>query len=182
MATTEDYYTTQEEMDATAHGSQRALFEHLLLITLEGARAGKQDPGKVQCLLDAFNAASNSTQRMTGLLRRAVARAEAKESPPCETHRLAALSTAHLTDEDARSIGDTSAENFPFVIAPFEEGWFFSCHGADDPEKRAGHGPYAEGRWPSLRAVREWAAARGYDYVLLDRDADPVADLPTYDW
>lgn len=174
MAHDEEYYETQEGMDATAHGSQRALFEHLLLITLEGARAGKQDPGKVQALLDAFNAASESTQRMVGLLRRAEARKPAP--PPCESHLLAALSTGHLTEEEARSLENAPEEAFPFTLARFEAGWFVSCTGVETTPG------VVSGAWPHLHALRLWANSRGFSYVLLDRDADPVPDLPYYEW
>lgn len=99
-----------------------------------------------------------------------------------EQYKIAVLSTGHLPPPEASDIERTPAQDFPFVIAPFEDGWFVSCHSARCPETAPGHGPYAAGRWPALQQIREWAAANGFEYVMLDRDAEEVDGLPTYEW
>lgn len=33
-----------------------------------------------------------------------------------------------------------------------------------------------------LRSVLEYARAKGFRYLLFDRDAEPIEELPTFDW
>lgn len=89
---------------------------------------------------------------------------------PVETHTLAALSTAHLKPETAIALEKSRGYPYGPLVSVFEEGFFVSCL-VGSPAEHA-----------DLEAVRQWARERGYGYVLLDRDADEVDGLPTYEW
>jgi hypothetical protein len=97
-----------------------------------------------------------------------------------EVHKLVVLSTSHITPHEA-GVMEFSPQEFPFVYACFEEGFFVSCVTARG-EYAAGHGPYAEGSYPALKALREWAYDNDFMYVMLDRDGDTVEELTVYDW
>ena len=89
-----------------------------------------------------------------------------------EEYKLAALSTAHLTEDTAKALtaGAGSKEVDEPLVAVFEYGYFVSCLIG---------GP---SRYADLEVVRKWARENGYGYVLIDRDASTVDGLDTYDW
>lgn len=91
-----------------------------------------------------------------------------------EFHKIAVVSTAHLTNAEARAL-ETGLRP-QATLGAFEEGWFVSCHSARLPDYEA------DQHWPALEAVRAWAAAQECEYVMLDRDAEQVPGLPVYQW
>lgn len=81
------------------------------------------------------------------------------------------LSTAHLPQElaeDLSGYAGVTAHELPY-------GWLLYV-----PEQQAG----GDGAEPpaEVLAICRFARAHGCAYVLLDRDAETVADLPTWDW
>jgi len=51
------------------------------------------------------------------------------------------------------------------------------------PYSPDGHAAATGGEVPAqVLAIQRYARKRGCDYVLLDRDAEKVAELPTWDW
>lgn len=91
-----------------------------------------------------------------------------------EFHKIAVVSTAHLTNAEARALENGLRPQA--TVATFEEGWFVSCHSARQP------GYEADPHWPALEAVRAWAVEQECEYVMLDRDAEQAQGLPVYQW
>jgi hypothetical protein len=89
---------------------------------------------------------------------------------PAEVHSLLVASTAHVTPQEAQALTDHN-------YGRDEWGWFFYVGprgGSVLPELD----PLSNG----LSEVVRQARVRGCFYVLLDRDADPLHGVPTYDW
>jgi hypothetical protein len=94
--------------------------------------------------------------------------------PNLEGYKLLALSTGHLTEAVSKLL-TAAPEDAGVLVAPFEYGFFVSAKLAPDPE----NGP---AEYASLWAVCAFARAQGYQYVLLDRDAEVVPELEAYEW
>jgi hypothetical protein len=92
-----------------------------------------------------------------------------------EITKLMALSTSHVTEQTAKALDDESADfgtphydyggyGWILVVPPNKEAWDrLNCP-------------------PELRTVLEFAGRRGCERLLLDRDAPPTPDLPTWEW
>jgi hypothetical protein len=100
--------------------------------------------------------------------------ATAAPLPNLEGYKLLALSTGHLTAATAKLM-TAAPQDVGVLVATFEEGFFVSAMRAPDPK----HG---DPEYLSLWTVCEFARKQGYQYLLLDRDADRIAELPDYDW
>lgn len=86
------------------------------------------------------------------------------------------VSTANITEKTAAWLADPEQHQGPKpVLIQNEYGWFvYVIHKPDAGE---------EDGWPQdLRAVIQYARDRNCNWVQLDQDADPVHELPTYDW
>jgi hypothetical protein len=89
---------------------------------------------------------------------------------PVEVHSLLVASTAHVTPQEAQALTDHN-------YGRGEWGWFFYVG------PRGGSVlPELDGLSNGLSEVVRQARARGCFYVLLDRDANPLKGIPTYDW
>jgi hypothetical protein len=97
-----------------------------------------------------------------------------------EEVRVVVLCTSHMTETDGRRLEQVSNEGLedsayqPCRGAFPEGGWFYAGGSPRDPWR---HGWSRE-----LRKVLAWAKGRGYDYVLFDRDAETIDDLPVFEW
>jgi hypothetical protein len=92
------------------------------------------------------------------------------DATPAEVHSVLVTCTAHVTVQEAQALTDHG-------YSRGEYGWliYVGRHNAPVlPELE----PLNEG----LRGVIREAHARGCLYVLLDRDADPLSGIATYDW
>ena len=92
-----------------------------------------------------------------------------------ETPRMLVLSTAHVTKETALRFQGNWRNELPPFYAKGEYGWII-------PLQSDGNG---EERWQycsDLLMIRRLAEANGCTWVMLDRDADVVDALPSYDW
>ena len=87
-----------------------------------------------------------------------------------EIHSVLLTSTSHVTDHEAQVLTDHG-------YSRDQSGWFFYVGGdeydalSEIPRKSQG-----------LFAVILCARVNGCQYVLLDRDAEPIAGFPIYDW
>ena len=89
-----------------------------------------------------------------------------------ETHQLLVLCTAHLTEE---VVQDLSNGKLDIEVRTGEYGFLISTVGAN-VLARLGRLP------PCLKRVMDKTGDLGCAYVLFDRDAVPLDDLPIYDW
>ena len=99
-----------------------------------------------------------------------------------ETRSFAVISTAHIQFETSRWLhqqGEVAAEHWrhpdtrPAIhVASHVYGWLIYCDdepaNLDCPEE--------------IKDIMRFVKKSGHDYVLLDRDADAVDDLPTWEW
>ncbi len=93
-----------------------------------------------------------------------------------EVRTVIVVSTAHLTAQTAHYLDNTPAKEWPCVGGPYGEyGWFVYAQ-----EENGGAGPDAIP--DDLFGVMTWGRKQGFDYILFDRDANRVADLPGHDW
>ncbi len=90
---------------------------------------------------------------------------DAQERTPPENYKLAAVSTACLLPATSERM-EREPKDFPFIVAPFTEGFFVSCSGLR-PGDECPMGVPAD-----LHALRTWAVEGGYQYLLVDRDAE----------
>jgi hypothetical protein len=89
---------------------------------------------------------------------------------PAEVHTLFVASTSHVTPQEGQALTDHN-------YARGEYGWFFYVG------PRGGSVlPEFDSLSQGLSEVVRQARARGCFYVLLDRDANPLNGIPTYDW
>jgi len=91
-----------------------------------------------------------------------------------ESYKLLALSTSHLTAATAKAM-EACPQDVGVLVATFEEGFFVSASRAPDPG-------VGDPEYLSLWTVCAFARKHGYQYVLMDRDANVVPELPAYDW
>lgn len=104
-----------------------------------------------------------------------------------EIHSLPVISTNHLTQEVSDTLTKDGNNNPWCACASWENGFFLHL---DDLEAAVCEGDSTP---QCLFDIRDWLRAKNLvcthgdhkfrgDWVRLDRDADPVDDLPTYDW
>lgn len=67
---TEQQLLDQEKMDADIYGSTRSLFENLMFRMIEKIQMGESHSADQKALLEAYNSASEDSQRLVGRLRR----------------------------------------------------------------------------------------------------------------
>lgn len=81
-----------------------------------------------------------------------------------EIKRLLILSTAH--------IAPAQRENMTSIADDIEYGWLMWAY-----DERS-----SDDIGDELWAACEYARANGCDYIMFDRDADAIDDLPKFDW
>lgn len=93
-----------------------------------------------------------------------------------ESRRFVVVSTGHVSRPTATMLDETPCAKWPCVGGSYADyGWFFYAH-----DENCGEG---DQHIPDdLFAVMTWARAKGFDYVLLDCDADAADDLQTFEW
>jgi hypothetical protein len=85
------------------------------------------------------------------------------------------LSTAHLPAH----LGGRALSGEDGVIAYELEGYGWLMWVPPDPDGHAADHPALPAQ---VLAIQRYASERGCDFVLFDRDADILSDLPTWDW
>lgn len=104
-----------------------------------------------------------------------------------ELQTLPVISTNHLTQEVAERLTASGNKNPWCVCASWEHGFFLHLDDLEAAECEADPMPQC------LIDIRDWLRAKNLictdgdrtfrgDWVRLDGDADPVDDLPSYDW
>ncbi|MBA8881677.1 hypothetical protein [Phyllobacterium myrsinacearum] len=87
-----------------------------------------------------------------------------------EIRKFITVSTAHVSFETAALLNDNV--NRPCLGGTYGDyGWFL--YARDDDQ-----GEIPDDLWK----VFQWVVQQGIDYVVLDRDADHIDSLPTFDW
>lgn len=103
------------------------------------------------------------------------------------------LSTGHISERAAQDLSLGMAmqaiedpnerdEDVPewvnlLIVYPHDEyGWLIAVGSARDDHTIRAHVPH------EFLAIFDKCEAEGCDWLLLDRDADGVDDLPTFDW
>lgn len=96
--------------------------------------------------------------------------------PTLDVRTFVVIGTGHVTEKSAAFLDTVPSEQWPCLGGRYGEyGWFLYAH-----EENCGTG---KDRIPDdIFAVMTWARKRGFEYVLVDCDADTVDDLPVYDW
>lgn len=92
------------------------------------------------------------------------------------TRPLIEISTAHLTQADAQRLESERELATPGIrLMDDEYGFFLAVPPADHP--------YGVEQCPeSVGRCLAWAREQGAAFLLIDRDAEEVADLPSYEW
>ena len=91
-----------------------------------------------------------------------------------ETHLV--LSTAHIAVTTAELLdrwASMQPGSRPHSVATTDYGWFVSTYLLEH---------VATPTPTELTAILEFARGQGCAWVLLDRDGDTLAELPTFDW
>lgn len=87
-----------------------------------------------------------------------------------EVQKMLVLSTAHISRETALYLDNYQSIGY----SKDEYGWFIPITDVDTQ--------YRNG-WPDdLWAIRKFAIAHGCSWIMLDRDADTIDGLETWDW
>lgn len=88
-------------------------------------------------------------------------------SPPAlETTKMLVLSTTHLKEKTCNGF-------LPTYVHAYEKadyGWFVYVEPAPD------------GLPDSLTTCLQFAHEQGCEWIMFDRDADPISELPVYSW
>lgn len=93
-----------------------------------------------------------------------------------EIRRIAVYSIAHLTEETVIRLDQLQTIDLPFVGGPYGKyGWFSYAH-----DENIGIG--SDSIPSDLFNLMIHARQHGCDNILIDRDAEIVDGLPTYDW
>jgi hypothetical protein len=87
-----------------------------------------------------------------------------------EIQQLLVTTTSHVTDQEAQALTDHGYSRDQY-------GWFFYAGGETHYVL-----PEIVRRSRGLFAVILCARVNACDYVLLDRDAETLPGVPTYDW
>lgn len=86
------------------------------------------------------------------------------------------ISTGHLTPATRQELDETLNSDRVFdniYTVTFDTGWMF--YNTEDPD-------FLEGDVsPDLLNILCWAYERGYEWVRVDANADPVEELPYYE-
>ncbi|MCB1466174.1 MAG: hypothetical protein KDK08_03280 [Rhizobiaceae bacterium] len=97
-------------------------------------------------------------------------------SEQLEARSFVVISSGHISFETGILLDDTEPKQWPCVGGCYADyGWFVYAH-----DENCGVG---DQHIPDdLFAVMAWARTKGFHYILLDRDADEINDLPWFDW
>ena len=87
-----------------------------------------------------------------------------------ETRTMPVISTVHLSPETLAYMGARHHSKWPMGGGVFDYGFLLYAH-EEAPE----------GTPADLIPIYDWAVKSGWSYVLLDCDADTVAELPAFD-
>lgn len=89
-----------------------------------------------------------------------------------EITKMLTLSTAHIPEDVAKSLEtEPETDNFGLSVYPFDYGFWIHV-----PHEIPVSLP------PSLAACLRLAKENGCTWLQLDQDAEPLDDLPVYDW
>jgi len=94
-----------------------------------------------------------------------------------ETHKMLALSTAHLslgTRQDMDRLEGSAFEALPVYYSKGDYGWFVAI--TDDP-KEDWEAMYPE----DLRLCIVFARSQGCSWIMFDRDVEPIDELHNYE-
>lgn len=91
-----------------------------------------------------------------------------------ETHKLLALSTAHLTPDICT--GKSKSKIGEIAYPKGDYGWFVWVPGQADWQEMRGSFPVC------LAECIEFAQKHGCGWLMFDRDADEIPELRSYDW
>jgi hypothetical protein len=86
------------------------------------------------------------------------------------------LSTAHITETTSQLFdiwADLSPLQRPLDVASTDYGWFVSIRRNPNADQEVP---------PELLAAVVFAGKQGCAWLLLDRDADTIPELQTFDW
>ena len=86
-----------------------------------------------------------------------------------ETRTMPVISSAHLSPTTLDYMGSRHHSKWPMGGGVFDYGFLLYAH-EEAPENTPA----------DLLPIYEWAVSHGWTYILIDRDADTVADLPQY--
>ncbi len=91
-----------------------------------------------------------------------------------ETHKMFALSTGHVSKDTAEML-DLDDDRLGVVVYPKGDyGWFIPItEYLEESEREIS---------PDIAKVVDYALARGFTWLMFDRDANVIDDLPLYDW
>lgn len=87
-------------------------------------------------------------------------------------HKLMILSTAHVPKHVAERLDKMDENHMVSGGSYCDVGWFMFAHD-EDPNGVID---------PELMVVLDFVRSKGCAYVLFDRDADVIPDLPTWEW
>lgn len=94
-----------------------------------------------------------------------------------QIHYMVELSTGHLPYEICRSLADYDAViAYPLTAGADSFGWLLPVPDHQQPTDPDRQLP------AELVAIYRYARLIGCTYILLDRDANTIADLPLWDW
>ena len=100
-----------------------------------------------------------------------------------ETYKVIALSTAHISKEDAAALDAAAADPEENMVMKRSTGWFIKLYWEQDSNdqetknRNRRHGVSAE-----IKDLLSMAANAGFQMVEFDSDADCVAGIPIFDW
>lgn len=93
-----------------------------------------------------------------------------------ETHKMLALSTAHVSKDTAELMDANCVASQVYQKA--EYGWFMAVPRNAFEMERIPKDAYS----PELYNCLKFAYEQGFDWVMFDRDVEPISELETFDW
>jgi len=100
-----------------------------------------------------------------------------RQVPDLEISKVLTLCTSHITKGD-NDLMIAKPMAGPVVYYDFEYGWWIYVNKNPQPVKNF----VGRGLSGALPTLLEFARAHDCQWIKLDRDADPIDALPTYEW
>lgn len=93
-----------------------------------------------------------------------------------ETYAVVAMSTGHLTKEDAAALQEAADCADDNMVMARSTGFFIKLYDlADSDDLRHGHSE-------SIKRIIQWAKGLGFQMIEFDEAANPISCFPTYEW